>query len=134
MSKDQITMYGADWCGDCRRSKRLLAELGVEYTNIDVEADLSAADKVREINGGAQSIPVIVFSDGTHLTEPSDMDLTAKLKSLSIIQKKLYTQADVIAALKTTIGKDPFNTRARMAAAKPANLWSITMALFVVTL
>lgn len=85
MPKDQITMYGADWCGDCRRSKRLLAELGVEYTNIDVEADPSAADKVREINGGAQSIPVIVFSDGTHLTEPSDMDLTAKLKSLSII-------------------------------------------------
>jgi glutaredoxin-like protein len=78
-------MYGADWCGDCRRSKRLLAELGVEYTHIDVEEDLSAADKVREINGGAQSIPVIVFSDGTHLTEPSDMDLTTKLKSLSII-------------------------------------------------
>ncbi len=85
MSKEQITMYGADWCGDCRRSKRLLAELGVEYTHIDVEEDLTAADKVREINGGAQSIPVIVFSDGTHLTEPSDMDLTAKLKSLSII-------------------------------------------------
>ena len=78
-------MYGADWCGDCRRSKRLLAELGVEYTHIDVEEDLTAADKVREINGGAQSIPVILFSDGTHLTEPTDMYLTAKLKALSII-------------------------------------------------
>lgn len=85
MSSKEITMYSAEWCGDCRRSKRLLAELGVEYTHIDVEEDLSAADKVREINGGAQSIPVIVFSDGTHLTEPSDMDLTAKLKALSII-------------------------------------------------
>lgn len=85
MTSKEITMYSAEWCGDCRRSKRLLAELGVEYTHIDVEEDLSAADKVREINGGAQSIPVIVFSDGTHLTEPSDMDLTAKLKSLSII-------------------------------------------------
>ena len=85
MAHADITMYGADWCGDCRRSKRLLAELGVEYTHIDVEEDLTAADKVREINGGAQSIPVIVFSDGTHLTEPSDMDLTAKLKALSII-------------------------------------------------
>ena len=38
-----------------------------------------------EINGGAQSIPVIVFSDGTHLTEPSDNDLKAKLESLKII-------------------------------------------------
>jgi hypothetical protein len=38
-----------------------------------------------EINGGMQSIPVIVFSDGTHLTEPSDSDLKAKLESLQII-------------------------------------------------
>jgi glutaredoxin-like protein len=85
MSKDQIIMYGADWCGDCRRSKRLLEELNVEYTLIDVDADLSAADKVIEINGGNKSIPVLVFQDGTHLTEPSDNDLKAKLQSLSII-------------------------------------------------
>jgi len=78
-------MYGADWCGDCRRSKRLFEELNVEYTLIDVDADLSAADKVKMINGGAQSIPVIVFSDGTHLTEPSDNDLKAKLQALKII-------------------------------------------------
>ena len=85
MSKDQIIMYGADWCGDCRRSERLLNELGVEWTKIDVEADLTAADKVIEINGGAKSIPVIVFPDGTHLTEPSDNDLKAKLAALGVI-------------------------------------------------
>jgi glutaredoxin-like protein len=85
MSKDQITMYGADWCGDCRRSKRLFEELNVEYTLIDTDSDLTAADKVIEINGGAKSIPVIVFSDGTHLTEPSDNDLKVKLQSLGII-------------------------------------------------
>ena len=78
-------MYSAEWCGDCRRSKRLLAELGIEYTLIDVESDPSAAAKVMEINGGMQSIPVIVFSDGTHLTEPSDNDLKAKLEALQII-------------------------------------------------
>ena len=80
-----ITVYSADWCGDCRRSKRLLAKLNIEYKLIDVESDLTAADKVREINGGIQSIPVIVFDDGTHLTEPSDADLTAKLESLNLI-------------------------------------------------
>ena len=81
----EITMYGADWCGDCRRSKRLLEELDVQITHIDVEAIPEAADKVIEINGGAKSIPVIVFMDGTHLTEPSDIDLKAKLQALSII-------------------------------------------------
>jgi glutaredoxin-like protein len=85
MSKDQIIMYSADWCGDCRRSKRLLEELNVECTIIDVDADLSAAEKVIEINGGNKSIPVLVFKDGTHLTEPSDIELKAKLQSLSII-------------------------------------------------
>ena len=80
-----VVMYGAEWCGDCRRSKRFMDEKGVAYEYINVEEVDGAADKVKEINGGAQSIPVIVFSDGTHLTEPSDNDLEAKLKALSIL-------------------------------------------------
>ena len=78
-------MYGAEWCGDCRRSKRFLDANNVKYNYIDVEADAAASDKVIEINGGMQSIPVIVFSDGTHLTEPSDIDLKAKLEALKIL-------------------------------------------------
>lgn len=78
-------MYGADWCGDCRRSKRLLEELGVQYDLIDVEKDPTQIDKVIELNGGAKSIPVIVFSDGSHMTEPSDPDLRKKLEDLKII-------------------------------------------------
>lgn len=80
-----ITIYAADWCGDCRRSKRLLDSLNVKYTLVDVEVDPSASDKVIEINGGYKSIPVIVFPDGTHLTEPSDNALKTKLEELSII-------------------------------------------------
>jgi len=59
--------------------------LDIEYTIIDVEADPAASEKVIEINGGRRSIPVIVFPDGTHLTEPSDNDLKAKLEALKII-------------------------------------------------
>lgn len=82
---EQITMYGAEWCGDCRRSKRFLDSNNINYNYIDVEADQSASDKVIEINGGMRSIPVILFSDGTHLTEPSDKDLQAKLESLGVM-------------------------------------------------
>ena len=81
----KITMYGAEWCGDCRRSKKFLETNNVEYNYINVEEDLSAADKVKEINNGMQSIPVIIFEDGTHLTEPSDTDLRVKLQSLNIL-------------------------------------------------
>ncbi|MBM3656076.1 MAG: NrdH-redoxin [Actinobacteria bacterium] len=80
-----ITMYSADWCGDCFRSKRLLDSLAVSYEIIDVESTPGASEKVIEINGGKRSIPVILFSDGTHLTEPSDIDLRAKLEALKII-------------------------------------------------
>lgn len=82
---EKVTMYGAAWCGDCRRSKRFMEENNVTFTYIDVENDATAAAKVVEINGGAQSIPVIVFEDGTHLTEPSDNDLKAKLEALAIL-------------------------------------------------
>jgi mycoredoxin len=81
----EITMYGAEWCGDCRRSKRFLDGNNVSYNYIDVEADVSASEKVIEINGGMRSIPVIVFPDGTHLTEPSDNALKEKLESLKIL-------------------------------------------------
>jgi len=80
-----ITMYSADWCGDCVRSKRLLDSLEVSYELIDVESVPGASEKVIEINGGKRSIPVIFFPDGTHLTEPSDIDLKAQLEALKII-------------------------------------------------
>ena len=78
-------MYGAEWCGDCRRSKKFLDANNVKYNYIDVEADASASDKVIEINGGMRSIPVILFADGTHLTEPSDVALKEKLEALKVL-------------------------------------------------
>jgi mycoredoxin len=78
---ETITMYGADWCGDCRRSKKLLDGMGVDYKYIDVEAIESAADEARAISGRT-NIPVVVFPDGTHFTEPSDAELRAKVEAL----------------------------------------------------
>ena len=80
-----IDFYGASWCGDCRRSRRQLDELGVAYHYIDTETTEGAIEKVIAYNNGMQSIPVIVFEDGTHLTEPSNPALEAKLRALAII-------------------------------------------------
>lgn len=83
MSK--IVVYGAEWCGDCRRSKRFLDKNNVAYEYINIEEDAAATEKVIEINGGMKSIPVIIFEDGTHMTEPSDIDLQAKLEALKVL-------------------------------------------------
>jgi len=79
---ERITMYGAEWCGDCRRSKKLLDELGVDYEYIDLEADVAAADKARAISGRT-NIPVIVFPDQTHFVEPTNDELREKVATLS---------------------------------------------------
>lgn len=78
-------MYGADWCGDCRRSKALLARLGVAYDLVDTDTTPDAGDRIRAITGGRQNIPVIVFPDGTHQVEPSDADLEGKLRALGLV-------------------------------------------------
>jgi len=77
-----ITMYGAEWCSDCRRSKKLLDDTGVSYEYIDLEVVPEAADAALAISGRT-NIPVIVFSDGTHQVEPSNADLEAKLAELA---------------------------------------------------
>lgn len=81
----RITMYGAEWCGDCRRSKRLLDGLGVDYDYVDLEAVEDGADRAQAISGRT-NIPVIVFPDATHQVEPSDADLRAKLEELGTLK------------------------------------------------
>ncbi|WP_166870688.1 MULTISPECIES: glutaredoxin domain-containing protein [unclassified Salinibacterium] len=78
----RITMFGAQWCGDCRRSKSLLDGMGVDYDYVDLEAVEDGADRALAISGRT-NIPVIVFPDDTHVVEPSDADLRAKLEELS---------------------------------------------------
>lgn len=80
----EITMFGAAWCGDCRRTKSLLDRLEVDYRYVDLEADPTAADVAREISGRT-NIPVVVYPDSSHHVEPSDADVESKLRELSLI-------------------------------------------------
>ena len=75
----EVEYYGAQWCGDCRRSKSLLDTLEVNYDEFDVEQSKENAEKAQEISGRT-NIPVIRFKDGTHLVEPSDAILHAELR------------------------------------------------------
>lgn len=78
-----LTMYGAAWCSDCRRSKRLLDKRGVAYEYVDLDADPTKADDAKAISGRT-SIPVVVFPDGEHFVEPTDRELTAKLEAVGL--------------------------------------------------
>jgi len=82
---ERITMYGAAWCIDCRRSKALLDTRKIDYDYVDLEQVVDGADRAKAISGRTQ-IPVVVFPDGTHMTEPTDAQLGTKLDELLATQ------------------------------------------------
>ena len=79
-----LTVYGAEWCKDCRRTSALLAHFGVDYVLVDLEAEPDRVDEARQL-AGIQRIPVVHFDDGAVLVEPSDADLNAALQARSLI-------------------------------------------------
>jgi len=79
MTDSGITLYGATWCPDCRRSKAFLGEQRIPYTYVDLEEHPEAVDTVLALNGGKQIIPTIVFADGSFVTEPTNEELAEKV-------------------------------------------------------
>lgn len=79
MEQSGITVYGANWCGDCRRAKKFMDDNGVAYGWVDIESDTAAIDLVLKLNGGKRVIPTIVFEDGSILIEPTNSELASKL-------------------------------------------------------
>jgi len=80
-------MYGADWCGDCRRAKRVLERGGVDYEYIDLVAEPERVDEARSI-GKATRIPVIVIPGGRVLVEPDDAELEGALQDAGALDSQ----------------------------------------------
>jgi mycoredoxin len=75
----QLTMYTTPWCGFCRNLKRQLARAGIEIAEVDIERDQAAAEYVMSVNGGNQTVPTVVFPDGTYLVNPSAAQVQERL-------------------------------------------------------
>jgi mycoredoxin len=78
-----LTMYTTTWCAFCRRLKSQLAAEGIEMTEVNIEEDPAAADYVMSVNGGCQTVPTVVFPDGSALTNPSAADVKQRLGELA---------------------------------------------------
>lgn len=80
MTHTNLTVYGATWCGDCKRAKKFLGEQRVHYEWVDVEQDAAGLALVERMNKGKRIIPTIVFHDDDgFLVEPSNAELAKKL-------------------------------------------------------
>ena len=79
MAEATITVYGADWCPDCRRSKKFLLDNSIPFNWVDTDEDKAAEEFVKQKNNGKRVIPTIIFEDGSFLVEPSNEALAEKL-------------------------------------------------------
>lgn len=78
-----LTMYTTTWCGFCRRLKGQLARVGIEITEVNIEQDAEAAKFVMGVNGGNQTVPTLLFPDGSTLVNPSAQQVQARLAELT---------------------------------------------------
>ena len=112
---DEITLYGVDWCPDCRRVKTVLGGDQIPYRWVDTDHDSEARTYVEKINGGDYRVPTLEFSDGSVLVEPTNAELKVKLGITGRASKPFYDviivgggPAGLTAAIYT--GRDSFNT------------------------
>jgi len=78
----QIVIYTTEYCSDCSRAKAFFEANDVPYLSVGLEGNAEATDFVMNINRSYQSVPTIVFPDGTILVEPNWEQLRAKLTNV----------------------------------------------------
>ncbi len=78
-----VTMYTTTWCGYCRQLKRQLDEQGIDYTEVNIEQTPGAAEFVMSVNGGNQTVPTLLFPDGSTLTNPSFAQVRTQLDGIA---------------------------------------------------
>ena len=79
LNPSTIVMYSTTWCGDCKRAKKFLNKMKIDYIDVDIEKDEKGLAFMMQINDGARVVPTILFPDGEKLIEPSTAELRAKI-------------------------------------------------------
>lgn len=105
MTEETITMYGTPACPMVPPVKSYLDSANIAYDYVNISEDTEARQKVELINNGFQSVPTLVFTDGSTLTEPSLLVLKGKLQELGYdVPEISWKQAIMINPVFTTVG------------------------------
>jgi mycoredoxin len=78
-----VTMYSTPWCCYCHRLKGQMDRDGIAYEVVDIEEHPEAAALVERVNGGNQTVPTLVYADGSAQTNPSLIQVKEKLAALA---------------------------------------------------
>ncbi|AHI20598.1 MAG: mycoredoxin [Corynebacterium casei] len=84
---EHVTVFFADWCPYCARLRSDLNSSETPYAAIDVDNGAAGNDELNEwiksVNNGNRVVPTVLYSDGTHATNPPAADVRAKLEELN---------------------------------------------------
>ncbi|WP_024287130.1 glutaredoxin domain-containing protein [Cellulomonas sp. KRMCY2] len=74
-----VTIFTTAWCGYCSRLKSQMTTAGVVFAEVDIEQHPDASAYVERVNGGNQTVPTLVFPDGSAATNPSLAEVQRRL-------------------------------------------------------
>jgi len=74
-----LTMFSTTWCGYCQRLKAQLGKAGIDFTEVNIEEQPEAAAFVESVNDGNQTVPTVLFPDGSAATNPSLKEVQERL-------------------------------------------------------
>lgn len=80
-----VTVFGADWCGDTRRALEFLDKEGISYSYRNVDNDNEALLWVQDQNGGKRKLPTILINDQA-LSVPTNSEIGDALRSQGAIR------------------------------------------------
>lgn len=82
---DHVTIFYADWCPFCARLRQRLDRTETPYALVDVEGENTEDinEWIKSVNDGNRIIPTVLYSDGTHATNPEASAVRAKLRELT---------------------------------------------------
>lgn len=62
MSTPQVTMYATGWCPYCSRARSLLERKGVQWTEVDIEAEPGRRAEMMQ-KSGRRTVPQIFIGE-----------------------------------------------------------------------
>jgi len=63
MTDKKVKIYTTPACRYCQQAKEFLTRKGIEFEAYDVSKDTEALKEMKQVSGGARSVPVITVCD-----------------------------------------------------------------------
>jgi thioredoxin reductase (NADPH) len=87
---DGIRIAGARFSPQSHNVREFLSNNHLPYQWIDIDEDPSMRELIASFPGGSAKLPVVLFSDGSYLSAPSNLELAEKVGLQTEARKEFY--------------------------------------------